>query len=174
MKTRKDFCSFCGGRVAETYIEKEHQIRRLCLQCEKINRDNPVLVAGVIVIRDGKILLARRAEEPACGKWNYPKGHVELGETVERAAVREVTEEIGVSPELFGLLGVFSYPASPVINIAYAGTVRSELTRDAAEVSELAWFSKADIPWDSLAFEDDVEALKQICARPDFGLTVTA
>lgn len=58
--------------------------------------DAPVVSVGVLVVHQGRILLAQRGHEPAEGLWTFPGGVVELGETLEEAAAREVWEECGV------------------------------------------------------------------------------
>jgi len=58
--------------------------------------DAPVVSVGVLVVHRGRILLAQRGHEPAEGLWTFPGGVVELGETLEEAAAREVSEECGV------------------------------------------------------------------------------
>lgn len=58
--------------------------------------DAPVVSVGVLVVHGGRILLAQRGHEPAEGLWTFPGGVVELGETLEEAAAREVWEECGV------------------------------------------------------------------------------
>src|SRR6187431_3003101 len=52
----------------------------------------------LFVIRDGQILLIRKKRGLGAGKVNGPGGRIEPGETPEQAAVREVQEEIGVTP----------------------------------------------------------------------------
>lgn len=49
-----------------------------------------------LVFRDGAVLLVKRGNEPAKGLWSPPGGSLELGETAERAAEREVLEETGL------------------------------------------------------------------------------
>jgi len=48
----------------------------------------------------GRLVLVRRSAEPALGKWSFPGGAVELGETVRDAAIRETKEECGLDVEL--------------------------------------------------------------------------
>ncbi|WP_027173704.1 NUDIX hydrolase [Methylobacterium sp. 10] len=57
----------------------------------------PFLGASIAVIRDGRVLLAARANEPLRGVWTLPGGLVESGETLAQAALRELGEEVGVS-----------------------------------------------------------------------------
>lgn len=70
----------------------------------------PLLAVDVIILQDGKIVLIRRKNPPFQGMWALPGGFVEVGETVEAAAVREAHEETGLDVELKGLVGVFSDP----------------------------------------------------------------
>jgi ADP-ribose pyrophosphatase YjhB (NUDIX family) len=62
--------------------------------------------AGAVVHRGGRVLLVRRKFPPNIEKWAIPGGLVELGETVEHAAVREIREETGLRVEVEGLLDV--------------------------------------------------------------------
>jgi ADP-ribose pyrophosphatase len=57
----------------------------------------PQVAVGAIVSRDGRVLLVRRARPPSEGQWAIPGGRVELGETLQEAAEREVKEETGLS-----------------------------------------------------------------------------
>jgi 8-oxo-dGTP diphosphatase len=66
----------------------------------------PLVGAGAVVHRGGKVLLVRRNNPPNEGKWALPGGLVELAETTQDAAVREVFEETGVKVKIEGLLDV--------------------------------------------------------------------
>ena len=59
----------------------------------------PIIGVGAIIIKDGKILLEKRKNEPGRGKWSIPGGLVELGESVEQTVIREVREETGLEVE---------------------------------------------------------------------------
>lgn len=59
----------------------------------------PIVGVGAIIIRDGRVLLVRRANEPNRGQWSIPGGIVELGETLAQAASREAWEECQVEVE---------------------------------------------------------------------------
>jgi 8-oxo-dGTP diphosphatase len=60
----------------------------------------PRVGCGAAIVRDGRILLIRRAREPEAGCWSLPGGKVDPFETVQAAARREVVEELGI--ELVG------------------------------------------------------------------------
>ncbi|WP_042703851.1 NUDIX hydrolase [Azospirillum sp. B506] len=59
----------------------------------------PIAAAIAAVFRDGNILLVRRANPPDAGRWGFPGGKIEPGETIETAAVRELREETGIDAE---------------------------------------------------------------------------
>jgi 8-oxo-dGTP diphosphatase len=59
--------------------------------------DRPVVGVGAVVIRDGKILLVKRGVAPSKGLWAIPGGSLELGETLQQGAEREILEETGVT-----------------------------------------------------------------------------
>ena len=68
--------------------------------------ERPVVGVGVVVWKDGQVLLIRRGKSPMRGRWSLPGGRQELGETVREAAVREVQEETGLEIRLGALLDV--------------------------------------------------------------------
>ena len=66
----------------------------------------PEVGVGALVARDGKVLLVRRSNPPGKGKWSVPGGHLELGESIYRAAARELEEETGVIGEPIGVVEI--------------------------------------------------------------------
>lgn len=56
----------------------------------------PRVGVGAVVIRDGRVLLVKRGSQPGKGLWAVPGGSVELGETLQAAAEREILEETGL------------------------------------------------------------------------------
>ncbi len=66
----------------------------------------PIVGVGAIILRDGKILLEQRGNEPAKGQWTIPGGVVEVGESLETAVVRETKEETCLEVEVVGLIDV--------------------------------------------------------------------
>ncbi|WP_196157954.1 NUDIX domain-containing protein [Reinekea sp. G2M2-21] len=66
----------------------------------------PHLVVAVVCVEDGKMLMVKEVDNNLhC--WNQPAGHVEVGESLEQAAVREALEETGYRVELLGLHGIY-------------------------------------------------------------------
>jgi 8-oxo-dGTP diphosphatase len=68
---------------------------------------HPIPAVAGIIVRDGKILLVKRANEPSKGKWSIPGGSVEWKETLTEALKREVYEETGIKIEVGRLAAVF-------------------------------------------------------------------
>ena len=58
--------------------------------------DQPRVAVGAIVFKDDRVLLVRRGKPPAEDLWAIPGGRVEIGETLQEAAEREILEETGI------------------------------------------------------------------------------
>ena len=71
-----------------------------CLLC---SFENPKLTATAVIIRDGKMLVAKRNEEPFKGEWDFVGGYVQKNETPEEALRREIREELeGIAHRIGG------------------------------------------------------------------------
>jgi 8-oxo-dGTP diphosphatase len=120
--------------------------------------DTRLAAYAVIVDGSSRVLLAlwNEADEP---KWTLPGGGVELHESVEDGAVREVKEETGYDVALTGLLGVHSYvvppgrrlmrtrrPMRPVRVVFSASVLGGELTKEiGGTTDEARWFPLAEV-----------------------------
>lgn len=69
----------------------------------------PHVTVAVVVERDGRYLVVEESAEQGRVVYNQPAGHVEKGETLEQAAVREALEETGWDVRLTGFLGLYVY-----------------------------------------------------------------
>ena len=67
--------------------------------------DRPFLAVSAAIVRDGRILVVRRARDPGRGLYSLPGGVVEAGETLAEAIIREVEEETGLSIQPMALAG---------------------------------------------------------------------
>ena len=74
--------------------------RQVCSQCEWIHYENPRIIVSAICLWQNQLLLCRRAIAPRYGFWTLPGGFMEVGETMEEAAMREVFEEAGADVEI--------------------------------------------------------------------------
>ncbi|WP_239025170.1 NUDIX hydrolase [Rhodoligotrophos defluvii] len=110
-----------------------------------------------IVIRDGKALLVRRANSPDQGRWGFPGGKIDAGETVLAAAMRELAEETSVIAEAIEPLTVLDVferrdpenPTSPLkrhfILIAVRCAWRAGEPRAGDDALEAAWWPLDEI-----------------------------
>jgi 8-oxo-dGTP diphosphatase len=105
-------------------------------------------------------VLVRRSIEPGYGKWVYPGGYVDRGETVPEAARRETLEEACLEVRVERLVGLYSYPGRSVIVAVYSGVVTGGTLAAADECLEARAFAPGAIPWSELAFPSTFEALR--------------
>lgn len=155
------FCPDCGGGLtARALPAEEHRERLVCAVCGRIHYINPKVVAAVLPVRAGRVLLLRRAFEPRARTWVFPGGFVEWGETTEQAAAREAREETGVSVEIGPVLGVYNRVGPGVVIVVYHGQTDGANAAPGREALELAWFTPAQLPWSTLAFDTTEAALR--------------
>ena len=115
--------------------------------------ERPIVGVLAVVLRGDTALVVRRANPPMAGRWGFPGGVLELGETVAEGAMRELLEETGVIAEAIGPLTVID-----TIDRDEAGRVRFHYALVAVrgrwvsgegvaadDAEEVAWLSRADI-----------------------------
>lgn len=149
------FCPGCGFPLART--ENAGKVRPVCSKCRRIIYYDPKVAAVVVVARDDRVLMVRRANQPGYGLWSVPGGYVDRGEVVEAAAAREVREETGLEVAIGGLLGLFSQAGNPVIVAAFAGVETGGLLRAGPETLAVDFFPQDALP--PLAFPRDAQML---------------
>jgi 8-oxo-dGTP diphosphatase len=107
--------------------------------------------------QDLKILLIQRGYEPFKGSWAIPGGFVNVDESLEKAALRELKEETGVQnvflEQLYTFGDVHRDPRRRIMTVAYYALVnlRDHTIKAATDASNAAWFSVDDVP--RLAFD---------------------
>ena len=128
------------------------------------DRRRTLVVAGLIVGDDGRILITQRRPEQALGgKWEFPGGKVEPGEAPVAALARELVEEIGVTVAVGRIWDVLfhAYPEFDLVMLVYVCRIITSLpgadirssggAPRAVEVADLAWVSPGDLgEWDIL------------------------
>jgi 8-oxo-dGTP diphosphatase len=115
---------------------------------------HPLPAALAMVVRDGTVLLVQRAVEPDYGKWGFPGGMVEAGETVLAAAERELLEETGILAQAEREVDTFELVTRDAEGRArYHYRVGAVLCRWRAgegkagpDALALGWFAPRDIP----------------------------
>jgi len=142
------FCSECGSRIAVHGQMLEGQRRYACEACGTTHYANPRVIVSCIVCWNNGILICRRSQEPARGKWTVPAGFLECGETLEECAVRELAEETGVivDPSTLDLYSITNMTALEQVAVAFRVTVTAEPhPRPGPECLDVAFMSETDI-----------------------------
>ncbi len=131
-----------------------------CLLC-RFNNPKPSTTG--IIIRDGKLLVAKRVHEPYKGEWDFLGGYIEESETPEEAHIREIKEELGARCEItflgsFPGTGQYNDFEYPVLNFAYLTELKGEIKLNKKENSELEWVPIKDLK--TIAFDSNQKILK--------------
>ena len=124
-------------------------MREYCPNCGFIHFRNPVPTAGAVAIKDGKVVMIKRGREPAKGKWAFPSGFIELGETPEVAALRELEEKSGVKGESLGLIDVYfedSEVYRDILVIMYLVRVTGGRLTPGDDAADVRLFSVDEMP----------------------------
>jgi ADP-ribose pyrophosphatase YjhB (NUDIX family) len=159
------FCPRCGGALERRLLKTTEPERLVCTRCGFVFYLDPKIAVGTIIrTADARLVLVKRAIDPGYGKWVFPGGYVDRGETLPAAAVREAREECGLEVRLDGLVNIYSYAGRAPIIVVYAATaVGGTLCAD-EECLETAEFDTSAIPWDALAFRSTHEGLRDYLA----------
>ena len=130
----------------------------------------PMLTADCVVLRNNEVLLIRRGNEPFRGCWALPGGFMEMDETIEHCAVRELQEETGlqVAEADLRLIGVYSTPGRDprgrTVTAAYLVRLVSGEPKAGDDAAEVRWWPLANLP--SLAFDhaEIITDAQRLCA----------
>lgn len=140
------YCLLCGTKLIQQPIEGRE--REICQRCGWIKYDQLKVTAGVLVERENKVLLVKRAIQPWRGYWYLPAGFVEADESPREAAEREGFEETNLKISATLLLNVYFYNDDPRGNgllILYSGIITSGTVKSNHEVQVISFFSRDEI-----------------------------
>lgn len=151
MKTndaKKTICHFCGTKLTRKHIEGLNRL--YCDRCAEPIYENPIPATCLVVCDDRKqLLLVKRRVDPKKGYWCLPGGFIELGETPEEAALRELSEETGLCGRIDRLLGVSTNPGTfyhTILMVAYLVTHTSGTLRPGDDALDAAYFALTRLP----------------------------
>jgi 8-oxo-dGTP diphosphatase len=161
-------CFRCGGAFPQAPPT-------VCAECG-YEQYLPARPTASLIVSDGqgRILLLRRSREPALGMWETPGGFCDAWEHPVETALRESREELGVEVVLGPFIGMYTgkyaYQGEifPVLDCFWRATLPpgAEVTLDAKESSESAWFPIDDLP--PLAFSTMTQAVHDArCQKAD-------
>ncbi|HID96890.1 MAG TPA: NUDIX domain-containing protein [Thermodesulfobacteriaceae bacterium] len=158
------YCPECGSKL--TTETCSHCLP--CRVCGLIHYNNAKPCAGVLIVRDGRLLLARRAGDPQKGAWDAVGGFLRPDEHPEDAAVREAREETGLHVRLKEISGIYidTYGTDRIytLNIYYTAEADLGDPVPASDVSELKWFDPSAPP-SHLAFKHQEGLLKDFFSQ---------
>lgn len=131
--------------------------------------ERPVLAVLAVLVRDGRVLLVRRMNEPDAGLWGFPGGRVEPGETVFAAAERELAEETGVEAaarDFLTVIDVIRHEGRTLTHHYVLAAVlcawRAGAPVAADDAIEAAWMPLADVLAGRLATSERVPEVARL------------
>ncbi|MBU6950620.1 MULTISPECIES: NUDIX domain-containing protein [unclassified Hahella] len=112
------FCPLCGENLTTRQIDGK--ARRCCASdgCDYVHWDNPTPVVAMLVEHEGDIILARNKTWPQ-GMLSIQTGFLESGESPERCALREVSEELGLTGESANFIGYYAFHEQNQLILAF-------------------------------------------------------
>ncbi len=140
-----NYCSKCGLALSPNGLNIP-----TCTSCNISYYKNSKPTAGVLPVKDGKVLLARRGEEPHKGEIDIIGGFLEDGEHPLDGARREALEESNLIIEPTELLDIvmdeYSIGNHKTLNIYYVGEIKSGEMKASDDVVSLEWINISDLP----------------------------
>jgi len=155
------FCPRCGRPMIDRLAYG--RMRRVCSDetCRFVQFIDPKVGAAILALRnDNRVLLVKRAADPARGSWCLPGGFMEVGETPQATAMRECQEESGYTVDITGLIDVYyyeNYRGSGVL-IVYKGHISGGTAQPGDDADDAAFYGPDELP-ENIAFESNLDAL---------------
>jgi 8-oxo-dGTP diphosphatase len=120
---------------------------------KKLYPDLPIVGVGAVILDHKKLLLEKRGNEPAKGKWSIPGGVVELGESLEDAVIRETKEETCLDVEASRLIDVVHQVDLDeegrvkyhFVIVDYFVTVKGGTAKADSDADELQWVALEEV-----------------------------
>jgi len=130
------------------------------MSCELCSFENPKDTVTAVIIKDNRVLLLARNEEPYKGWWDFPGGYARKGELLKEAMAREVKEELGVT--IRGITLIKSIPGTakwkertfPIMNHAYLVDIHGDIALN-KENTHYSWMPTAALLGTDIAFDSN-------------------
>lgn len=145
MNLSVNFCMKCGSKICIREIDGVD--RHACSSCEFVFWGDYSIGVGGLVIKDHKVLLVKRAQNPGKGYWTNPGGYIEQLESIEETVVREVKEETGITAKVNRIVALRDLPRQVHnVYIAFAmDYVEGAPIPDGIESDEAGFYSLDEI-----------------------------
>jgi len=162
---QKKFCHFCGFELDKKFIEG--RTRLFCKVCNQPLYENPVPASCCVVVNNKrKILLVKRSVEPKIGMWCLPGGFMEIGETPEETALRELNEETGITGEISNIIGALSHPSILYGSVSITGYLVENFSGQifpGDDAMDCKFFNYEDLP--EIAFRSHLSFIRAYVSR---------
>lgn len=101
------------------------------------------VVTDIVLVDGNKVLLVQQRKQVAYGLWSCPGGHVEAGETIEQALLREIDEELGFTLTGHTFFKIYSVPTPRgVVEVhSYTGKITGPIILKDDELMAYGWFT---------------------------------
>lgn len=106
------------------------------------------LTVSVVIHQNSHVLFVQERTLPHYGLWNLPGGHVEVGETIQHGARREVVEETGLHVTLSGLVGIYTAMRPPdrrAIRFVFTAIPNSGSLTAGHDILDVRWFRPGEL-----------------------------
>jgi 8-oxo-dGTP diphosphatase len=129
------------SRVHDSYED----LARWCLV--QTQRSTPRVIVGAAIIEDGRVLACARSEPPEfAGRWEFPGGKVEPGESEVEALIRECVEELGVKVTVGARVGAdVALAHGWAILRVYAATLVDDVRPQLLEHADMRWLGASEL-----------------------------
>lgn len=108
--------------------------------------EKAAVVSACLIKKDNKYLLVQEAQQKAYGLWNLPAGHVDKGEKIREAAVREAKEETGYDVHLIKEIVILHEEATNAVkHIFSADIIGGEISFKADEILDVKWLTFEEV-----------------------------
>jgi len=158
---KKRFCHFCGHPLIRKQVDDQYRL--FCEHCHVPIYENPVPATCLVAVdKKNRLLMVKRSVAPKKGFWCLPGGFMELQETPEGAALRELREETGLTGKIDRLLGVAANSSAQYDTVLMMGFLiqSSSGTLIAGDDADAAqWFDYPDLP--EVAFDSHRRFISQ-------------
>ena len=158
------YCDHCGARL-ESHRHGE-TVRAYCPRCRAWKYRNPMAAVAGIILQEQRLLLVRRAPgQTYAGKWCIPCGHIEWGEDIRDALVREMQEETGLTVRPQKVYNVYSnFHAAHALSVGcwFLCDVVGGVLQAGDDADAAVWVTYEEGP--SLAFPTDRLIIDELAA----------